>query len=1137
MTNNVSLDDRYLQDVKRLYLNGTQAIVRLLLLQHWQDQARGLNTGGFVSGYRGSPLAGVDQALWQGARHLLPKNIHFKPAINEELGATAVWGSQQVGLFPGATTQGVYSLWYGKGPGVDRSGDAFKHGNAAGTSPHGGVLVLAGDDHLAKSSSLPHQSEYALIDAGIPILHPSSVQEILTYGLFGWALSRYSGCWAGLKLTADIVDITTSIDVEQAPQFIIPPDFVIPSSGVHIRWPDTPLAQEKRLLEVKLPAAQAFAYHNNIDVIKVSTPKDVCGIVTTGKAYQDVRQALTLLGLGESEMKALGIRLYKVGLTWPLEPRRAQEFAKGLKAILVVEEKRPVIEEQLKSLLFNTAGPKVTIIGKHDLDHQLLLPAAYELNPLQVAQAIAALLGQVGQVEAVAKRLAALSVVPVPALMGSVARIPFYCSGCPHNTSSKTLPGSRTLAGIGCHYMAMWIDDGTATFSQMGGEGVAWVGQSPFTTTEHVFANLGDGTYLHSGSLAIRASVAAGVNITYKILFNDAVAMTGGQPMDGFLTPSEISLQLHGEGVKTIAVVSDEPDKYPIGTVFAPHTTFHHRRDLTQVEERLKQTPGVSVIIYDQTCAAEKRRRRKRKLMVDPPKRVFINELVCEGCGDCGKASSCLSIIPKETEFGRKRSIDQSSCNKDFSCLEGFCPSFVTVEGGKYTPVTVPLDRTRLIPAPEVPALRAPYGIVISGIGGTGVVTIGALLTMAAHIEGKHCSALDMTGLSQKGGAVTSHVKIAPANIPLTTARLERGTVDVVLGADALVTAQDVLPLLSKEKSHVILNDEAIATGQFTKSPDEVIPVGRIMDQVTGLLKSPEHLHAQNFSALSLRLFGDLLPTNMIILGYAFQKGLIPLSWESLETAIALNAASQQMNLDAFYTGRRTAFDPAWAQKICGADAPAILTLDETIAKRALFLTDYQNAKYAEQYKTFVTRVRAFEQKTLGQEKLTWAVAKYLFKVMAYKDEYEVARLYTDTTFIDSVKAQIKGDAKIHVHLAPPLLAEKDPLTGHLRKASYGPWVLKAFKHLAKLKGLRGTVFDPLGFTAERKAERKLIADYQALLEQLMEGLAKDNTLDRYALALELASLPESVRGFGHVKEANLKQTYEKWAGLMKLWG
>ena len=546
MKNNVSLDDRYLQDVKRVYLNGTQAIVRLLLLQHWQDQAQGLNTGGFVSGYRGSPLAGLDQALWQGARHLLPKNIHFKPALNEELGATAVWGSQQVGLFPGATTQGVFSLWYGKGPGVDRSGDAFKHGNAAGTSPQGGVLVLAGDDHLAKSSSLPHQSEYALIDAGIPILHPSSVQEILTYGLFGWALSRYSGCWVGLKLTGDIVDITTSIDVVQAPQFIVPPDFAMPSSGVHIRWPDAPLAQEKRLLELKLPAAQAFAYHNNIDVIKVRTPKDVCGIVTTGKAYQDVRQALALLGLGEPEMKALGIRLYKVGMTWPLEPRRAQEFAKGLKAILVVEEKRPVIEEQLKSLLFNTAGSKVTVIGKQDLDQKILLPATYELNPVQVAQAIAVLLGQVDQAEAVATRLKPLLAPTLPASVGSVTRVPFYCSGCPHNTSTKTLPGSRTLAGIGCHYMAMWIDDGTATFSQMGGEGVAWVGQSPFTTTDHVFANLGDGTYFHSGSLAIRASVAAGVNITYKVLFNDAVAMTGGQPMDGYLTPSEISLQLHG---------------------------------------------------------------------------------------------------------------------------------------------------------------------------------------------------------------------------------------------------------------------------------------------------------------------------------------------------------------------------------------------------------------------------------------------------------------------------------------------------------------------------------------------------------------------------------------------------------------
>ncbi len=1137
MSNSISLDDKYKQTVSRVYLNGTQAIVRLLLLQYWNDKQAGLTTSGFVSGYRGSPLAGLDQALWQASRHLLAQKIHFKPAINEELGATAVWGTQQVGLFPGSTTQGVFSLWYGKGPGVDRSGDVLKHGNAAGTSPYGGVLVLAGDDHLAKSSSLPHQSEFALIDASIPILNPSSVEEIITYGLFGWALSRYSGCWAGLKLTADIVDITTSIPGSTAHTFSIPSEFIIPASGLNIRWPDPPLAQEKRLIDFKLPAAQAFAYANHIDVIKVQNSKDTFGIITAGKAYQDVRQALHLLGLDEGKLEKLGIRLYKVALTWPLEPRRALEFAKGLKHILVVEEKRPIIEDQLKSLLFNVSTTETSVIGKKNLDNTTLLPATYELNPTQVAHAIVALLKQSDRASMLENQIKTLTKQTSSSAITSLSRTPFYCSGCPHNRSTKTLEGSRTLAGIGCHYMAMWIDDATATFSQMGGEGVAWIGQAPFTSTPHVFANLGDGTYFHSGSLAIRAAVAADVNITYKILFNDAVAMTGGQPMDGHLTPADISRQVYAEGVKTIAVVSDEPDKYPIGSYFAPHTTFHHRDNLVQVETRLRDTPGVSVLIYDQTCAAEKRRRRKRKLTIDPPKRVFINESVCEGCGDCGKKSNCLSIIPKDTEFGRKRTIDQSSCNKDYSCLEGFCPSFITVEGGIYRPPTIPLDRTLLIPEPLLPLMEQPFHIVIAGIGGTGVVTIGALLTLAAHMEGKFCSALDMTGLSQKGGAVTSHIKISPETQPLTTARIEPASANVVLGPDALVTAStDVLTLISKTKTHVVLNKQAIATGLFTKNPDEVVPLENIIFKLSNNLSTPDQLQAFNFNQLSMRIFGDLLPANMILLGYAFQLGLIPLRFETIEQAIILNPSSMKMNLDAFYAGRRAAFDPAWTLAIQEKEVPNALTLEDRIQRRVTFLTHYQNKSYAQKYEDLIRKVQAFESQTIGQNRLTETAAQYLFKVMAYKDEYEIARLYTQTDFIHTVQQQIQGDSKIHLHLAPPLLARKDPITGHLRKQSYGPWILTVFRYLSKLKGLRSTYFDPFGYTKERRIERQLIKDYIQLLQTLMEGLTKNHDLDKYALALELASLPEEIRGFGHVKEDTLKKAYQKWQDLLKRW-
>ena len=1133
----ISLNDKYTLQDGRIILNGTQALVRLLLLQKWRDQAAGHQTSALVSGYRGSPLAGLDMALWAAKKFLEPENILFKPGLNEELGATAIWGSQQTTLFENALYDGVFGMWYGKGPGVDRTGDVFKHANAAGTSKLGGVLALAGDDHLCKSSSLPHQSEFAFVDAMIPILNPSSIEDIFHFGLLGWAMSRFSGCWVALKLTGDTVDTTASIHVENIFFPIhLPVLNVSPPGGLNIRWPDPPLEQEKRLINFKLPAAQEFAYANNIDRILVSTPQDRCGIMTTGKTYLDLKQALADLNLDDQTLQKLGVRIYKVGLTWPMEPKRLKEFADGLQTILVVEEKRSFIETQAKEILFNEKA--VRIFGKTNLDQTPLLPATYELDPSQVAQAILALFNHMGLPFPSTPTSTNVGSNDMAAIPANLKRLAYYCSGCPHNTSTQTSEGSRTLAGIGCHYMAMWIDHSTATFSQMGGEGASWIGQSPFTTTSHVFANMGDGTYFHSGVLAIRAAIAADVNITYKILLNDAVAMTGGQMVDGQLTASCLSQQLYAEGVKSIAVVTDEPDKYPIGTTFAPHTSIHHRRDLKSVEETFRQIAGVTAIVYDQTCAAEKRRRRKKGLMEDPSVRVFINDAVCEGCGDCGKKSNCLSIIPKETELGRKRSIEQSSCNKDFSCVEGFCPSFITVEGGTYQPKTQTFTQDMEIPDPVRPALaNDTYNILMAGIGGTGVVTVGALLAMAAHIEGKGCSVLDMTGLSQKGGAVTSHIKIGLSPDHMSAARIAQRRTHAVLGADALVIgSQDVLPLIHQDQSKIVLNTAAIATGEFTKQADQQIPVDLI---VQSLQKEGLDLHTFDFSRTCEQLLGNMLGVNIIILGFAYQKGLIPVHHDSLIEAMHLNKSGLEMNLKAFWIGRRMAFDPRWIHEVIKQNdpkPPLLKNLDDKIKFREEFLTNYQDAAYAQSYRSFINKVAETDAELGLGKKLTEAVCLYLFKLMAYKDEYEVARLYTQTDFLASVDLQIEGEHTVYFHLAPPLFASKDPSTGHLRKIKFKPWILKVFWLLAKFKYLRGTAFDIFGYTKERKVERQLIVDYKKLILDVMDKLKAHPSLLTYDHAVKIASFPDTIRGFGHVKEASIDQTLEALKKLEQSW-
>jgi len=1139
----VTLDDKYVLDQGRIYLTGTQALVRLPMMQRQRDVAAGLNTGCFISGYRGSPLGGFDQALWGARRFLEKSHIHFQPAINEELGATAVWGSQQINLFPGSRYDGVFALWYAKGPGVDRSGDALKHGNAAGSAPHGGVLLLAGDDHTCKSSTLPHQSEYAFMDAGIPVLNPSGVQELLDLGLYGWAMSRYSGCWIAFKTIAETVDSSASVDIgPERINILQPDDFELPAGGLNIRWPDQPLEQEHRLHKYKLYAALAFARANRLDRIVIDSPRPRFGIVTTGKSYLDVRQALDDLGIDEAHAADIGMRLYKVAMTWPLEREGIRHFAEGLEEILVVEEKRAVIENQLKEQLYNwREDVRPRVIGKFDENRNWILPSNGELTPAQIARVIAQRIACFHTSPRIAERIAFLE-AKERQLGGNVVpfyRTPYFCSGCPHNTSTKVPDGSRALAGIGCHYLAQFMDRSTATFTQMGGEGAPWIGQAPFTETPHVFANLGDGTYTHSGVLAIRAAVAAKVNITYKLLFNDAVAMTGGQPIDGGLTVPALTRQLAAEGVRRIIVVTDEPDKYPPSADFAPGATVRSRDQLDAVQRELREIEGVTAIVYDQTCAAEKRRRRKRGRFPDPAKRVFINDLVCEGCGDCSKTSNCLSVVPVETEFGRKRAIDQSSCNKDYSCVEGFCPSFVTVHGGKlkqHKTGDLEEDELPALPEPAHPTLDKPYGILVTGVGGTGVVTIGALLGMAAHLEEKGCTVLDMTGLAQKGGAVYSHIRIARKPDEIHAVRIAAGGANLLLGCDLVVSAsQDALSRLEPGLSRAIVNSHETITGDFTRNPDLSFP-SREMQRSIAEAAGDDKVEFLNATDLATGLLGDSIASNLFMLGFAHQRGLVPLSAEAIERAIALNGVAVEFNRDAFRWGRRAAVDPELVRT--RAIPPAAVppshrlseTLDQVISRRAAFLTDYQNAAYAARYAARVERVREAEAVCLpGETGLTRSVARSLFKLMAYKDEYEVARLYADTGFLRHIADRIEGPYRLNFHLAPPLLGDRNPQTGHLRKRSFGPWMLSVFRILARLRRLRGTPFDIFGRSAERQLERRLISEYEALIDEILARLSPAN----HEIAVELASSPAEIRGFGHIKEANLTQVKSREETLL----
>jgi indolepyruvate ferredoxin oxidoreductase len=1140
----VKLDDKYDLGQRRVFVTGFQALVRLCLMQKELDRRNGLNTAGFVTGYRGSPLGGLDSQFLRAKSFLEKSDIRFQGGINEDLAATAVWGSQQAELRGEGKYDGVFGMWYGKGPGVDRTGDVFRHANLAGSAKHGGVLALMGDDHTAESSTTAHQSEYHFIDVMVPILNPAGVQEVLDYGLYGWAMSRFTGTWVALKTMHETIESTAAIDGSlDRFSIVTPTDFAMPPGGLNIRLGDPILAQEARLHDYKRDAMLAFIRANKLNRIVTSGGREPkIGIITTGKSYLDVRQAFDELGIDEVRSNELGIRLFKAGCAWPLSQRELKEFAQGLDLIIVVEEKRSLLEVQVREELYGTVNQPLCI-GKKDEAGNWLFPVKGALDPNEVAICIGERLLKYHRNDEIIARLARLKEFQrIAAETRDVAqRVPYFCSGCPHNSSTVVPEGMRAYAGIGCHYMAQWMDRSTLGFTHMGGEGANWVGEAPFSNRNHVFQNLGDGTYNHSGYMAIRAAIASNTNITYKILFNDAVAMTGGQANDGGLTVPQVARQVAAEGAKRVVVVTDEPDKYPSDIEWPKGLTIHHRDDLIAVQKELAEVPGVTVLIYDQTCAAEKRRRRKRHTFPDPDKRVIINELVCEGCGDCGVQSNCVSVQPLETEWGRKRLIDQSSCNKDFSCVKGFCPSFVTVHGAKLKKgVGVAADHDLpALPDPKLPAIDQTYNIIVTGVGGTGVVTIGGILGMAAHLEGRGVGVLDMAGLAQKGGAVFSYMRIAENPDAIHAIRVAAGRADLILGGDIVVAGtRRILASVKHGATQMVVNTAEFMPGEFTRNADFSLPSERLKRTIVADAGA-DNTHFINASGIAAALFGQSISANMFMVGYAFQLGAIPLSAAAIEQAIALNGEAVATNRAAFHWGRRAVVDRATVEKLAkpataiASDARRLSeSFEETVERRVKFLTAYQNAAYAARYRALVGKVKAVEAaRTPGHCELTEAVARYLFKLMAYKDEYEVARLYTDGAFLKQVETEFDGDnLRFEFHLAPPLLARRDKTSGLPRKMSFGPWLLPAFRLLAKLKGLRGTPFDPFGRTLERRTERKLVGDYEAMLDEVLAGLTPDN----HPIAVALAAIPEKIRGFGHVKQQHLTAAKADEAALLE---
>ncbi|MEX3010269.1 indolepyruvate ferredoxin oxidoreductase family protein [Hoeflea sp. TYP-13] len=1127
----VTLDDKFDLTKNRIFVTGTQAIVRLLLMQKELDRRAGLNTAGFVSGYRGSPLGGLDMQLFHAQNLLQASDVVFQPGINEELAATACWGTQQAELDGNGKYDGVFSIWYGKGPGVDRSGDVFRHANLAGSSKHGGVLALMGDDHTAESSTNAHQTEFLFVDTMIPILNPAGVQEIIDYGLYGFALSRFAGTWTALKCVKDNIESTSSVEAGLDRLNIVYPEFDMPPGGLNIRLGEMDmLGQEARLHEYKKSAVSAFIRANGLNrIVWTGGAGAKIGIISVGKSYLDVRQSLSDLGIDEEEANRLGVRLMKIAAPWPLGFEDFREFVAGLEMVIVVEEKRSLIETQLREELYGTAHQPI-VVGKRDEHNNWLFPAKGALDPNDISVAlgerILRVIGHSEEIDHRVKRIRQFQAM-LTDISDVAVRTPYFCSGCPHNSSTKVPEGSKAAAGIGCHFMAIWMDRNTQGFTQMGGEGAQWVGQQPFSQTGHIFQNLGDGTYNHSGILALRFALAARANVTYKILYNDAVAMTGGQHHEGGLTVDAIARQVRAEGVERIAIVSDEPDKYPSGMDWPARATFHHRSEMDAVQRELRDIEGVTVLLYDQTCAAEKRRRRKRGTYPDPDRRVVINELVCEGCGDCGVQSNCVSVQPVETEFGRKRRIDQSSCNKDFSCVEGFCPSFVSVHGGKIRKAggiahsSDPLDG---VPDAPVALPDDGWACVITGVGGTGVVTIGAVLGMAAHLEGKGCGMIDMAGLAQKGGAVFSHVRISAQPEDITAIRVPAGKADLILGCDLVVSgSRKVLASVREGETLFVANTAEIMPGDFARNADFSLPVERLKRTILNSAGEDQTIYFDGTRAATA-LFGNAIAANMFMLGIACQRGGLPVSAEAVEHAIGLNGQATEMNIGAFRWGRRAAQDPQTVRDLMDAvHQPSRAqqlsqTPDEAIDRRHRFLTAYQNRAYADRFARVINRVRAADEKLAGKAAaLTDTAARNLFKLMAVKDEYEVARLYSDGSFLAQLKDQFEDWDRLEFHMAPPVLSKRDE-NGHLHKRTFGPFMMKVFPVLASLRSLRGSMFDVFSYQSERRAERRLLADYERLIDEVCKKITRDN----YEAAVALLSYPQHIRGFGHVKQQNI---------------
>ncbi len=1146
----VSLSDKFdLGDTHQL-LTGTQAVVRLMLMQRAKDVAAGMNTAGFVTGYRGSPIAGLEGAFQRVGKLLTENHLVFQSGLNEDLAATAIWGSQQVGLYPEeAKYDGVFSIWYGKGPGVDRTGDVFRHANHAGTSGKGGVIALMGDDHTCESSTSAHQSEFAMVDYMIPVFNPAGVQEILDYGIHGFALSRFAGVWVGLKCVKDNIESTATVDgrLERVTP-VFPSDFVLPPGGLSIRLGDQALAKEARLHDYKRDAVLAYARANKLDKIICSggaNPK--IGIITTGKSYLDVRQAMEELGIDEVEANKLGLRLYKVAMPYPMETQGLEKFAEGLDLIIVVEEKRSLLEVQVKEELYNTKH-RAQVVGKKDESGKnWLFHAKGALDPTQIAVQIGERIithCSGGRVDDVKAKVAALKALQgnQPHDPEAASRLPYFCPGCPHNSSTVVPEGSRAYAGIGCHYMAHWMDRRTEGFTQMGGEGSNWIGEAPFVKRKHVFQNIGDGTYIHSGSLAIRAAHAAGVNVTYKILYNDAVAMTGGQSLDGGITVPMMVNQVLAEGVRKVVVVTDEPEKYPVDSGIPQGIGIYHRRDLDAVQKELREIEGVTVLIYDQTCAAEKRRRRKRGLFPDPDKRVLINSDVCEGCGDCSKKSNCVAVSPLETALGTKRQIDQSACNKDFSCVNGFCPSFVTVHGAKVRksktgsrPDTSVSALLASLPMPKQPTLEKPYTILVAGVGGTGVVTISAVLGQAAHIEGKGFGGIDMTGLAQKGGAVACHMRVAKSADDIHAIRASVASADLILGCDLVVTASNkILETIKPDHTAVVYSPHETNVAMFTLNANYKLPGGALARAIEDRVRKGP-LAAIDAQRYAVKLFGDSIASNMFVLGYAVQLGHVPIGPEAIEQAIELNGAAIEMNRSAFRVGRLAAIDQAAVDKMIvetGIPASTIIveTFDSLLAHRKALLIDYQDAAYATRYEVAVRKIAELEKaKTPGQTALAMAAAKGLYKLMAYKDEYEVGRLYSSPSFKAQLDEQFSSHDRLEFHLAPPILARRDKTSGEPRKLTFGRWMLPVFGWLAKGKSLRGGKLDVFGYTAERRLERQMIVNYEGVLGEIAERLSPAN----HKTAVMLALLALDVKGFGHVKLQNYQAAKEREAKLL----